>query len=134
MVEATANSMAVSRVLAPSLAPVIIANARQVKAIAQAPVKTDKIDAGTLASLQAAGYLPQIWTPHAETDRKRRLVARRYQVARHRTRLKNEVHSILHAHLIPKCPHADLFNARGRAWLVTRQLRTMRRGHRSARP
>jgi transposase len=85
-----------------------------VKAIAQAHVKTDKIDAGTLASLHAAGYLPQIWTPDAETERKRRLVARRYQVVRHRTRLKNEVHSILHAHLIPKCPHADLFNS----WLV----------------
>ncbi len=41
---------------------------------------------------------------------------------RHRTRLKNEVHSILHAHLIPKCPHADLFNARGRAWLAAQQL------------
>jgi len=46
----------------------------------------------------------------------------RYQVVRHRTRLKNEVHSILHAYLIPKCPHADLFNLRGRAWLATRQL------------
>src|SRR5262249_8230646 len=53
---------------------------------------------------------------------KRRLVARRYQVVRHRTRLKNEVHSILHAHLIPKCPHADLFNGRGRAWLATQPL------------
>jgi transposase len=48
----------------------------------------------------------------------RRLVARRYQVVRHRTRIKNEVHAILHAHLIPKCPHADLFNVRGRAWLA----------------
>jgi transposase len=38
----------------------------------------------------------------SETERKRRLVARRYQVVRHRTRLKNEVHSILHAHLSPK--------------------------------
>ncbi|WP_375778979.1 transposase [Bradyrhizobium sp. ma5] len=117
VVEATANSMAVSRVLAPFVARVIIANPLQVKAIAQAHVKTDKIDAGTLASLQAAGYLPQIWTPDAETERQRRLVARRYQVVRHRTRLKNEVHSILHAHLIPKCPHADLFNAAaGRGW------------------
>lgn len=35
----------------------------------------------------------------------------------HRTRIKNEVHSILHAHLIPKCPHADLFNGCGRDWL-----------------
>jgi len=30
------------------------------------------------------------------------------------------VHAILHAHLIPKCPHANLFNKRGRDWL-TRQ-------------
>lgn len=29
---------------------------------------------------------------------------------------------LLHAHLIPKCPHADLFNARGRAWLAAQQL------------
>nr|WP_275191045.1 hypothetical protein [Bradyrhizobium sp. CSA112] len=47
----------------------VIANPLQVKAIAQAHVKTDKIDAGTLASLQAAGYLPQIWTPDAATER-----------------------------------------------------------------
>ena len=104
------------------MARVIIANPLQVKAIAQAHVKTDKIDAGTLASLQAAGYLPQIWTPDAATERKRRLAARRYQVVRHRTRIKNEVHSILHAHLIPKCPHADLFGARGRVWLARQPL------------
>jgi transposase len=125
VIEATANSMAVSRVLAPFVARVIIANPLQVKAIAQAHVKTDKIDAGTLASLQAAGYLPQIWTPDAATERKRRLATRRYQVVRHRTRLKNEVHSILHAHLIPNCPHADLFNAAvEHGWLLN-PCRTM---------
>jgi transposase len=118
VIEATGNCMAVSRVLSPFVKRVIIANPLQVKAIAHAHVKTDKIDAGTLASLYAAGYLPEIWTPDAATERLRRLVARRYQVVRHRTRLKNEVHSILHAHLIPKCPHADLFNGRGRQWLA----------------
>jgi transposase len=122
VIEATANSMGVSRVLTPFVARVIIANPLQVKAIAQAHVKTDKMDAGTLASLQAAGYLPQIWTPDAATERKRRSAARRYQIVRHRTRLKNEVHSILHAHLIPKCPHSDLFNARGRTWLAAQSL------------
>jgi transposase len=94
----------------------------QVKAIAYARVKTDKVDAGTLASLFAAGFLPEIWTPDAATERKRRLTARRYQVVRHRTRIKNEVHGILHAHLIPKCPHADLFNRRGREWLARQPL------------
>jgi transposase len=84
---------------------VIIANPLQVKAIAQAHVKTDKIDAGTLASLWAAGYLPQIWTPDAATERKRRLATRRYQVVRHRTRLKNEVGGTVRTSSIG-CPHS----------------------------
>ena len=107
--------MAVSRVLSRFVARVIIANSLQVKAIAHAHMKNDKIDAGALASLWAAGYLPEIWTPDVATERQRRLVARRYQVVRHRTQPKNEVHAVLHAHLIPKCRHADLFDARGRA-------------------
>ena len=122
VIEATGNCMAVSRVLSPHVARVVIANPLQVKAIAHAHVKTDKVDAGILASLHAAGYLPEIWTPDAATERLRRLVARRYQVVRHRTRIKNEVHSILHAHLIPKCPHADLFNRPGREWLARQPL------------
>jgi transposase len=48
VIEATGNSMAVSRVLSPFVAKVVIANPLQVKAIAHAHVKTDKIDAGTL--------------------------------------------------------------------------------------
>lgn len=120
VIEATGNCMAVSRVLSPHVKRVVIANPLQVKAIAHAHVKTDKVDAATLASLYAAGYLPEMWTPDPATERMRRLVARRYQVVRHRTRIKNEVHAILNAHLIPKCPHADLFNQRGREWL-TRQ-------------
>lgn len=116
------NCMAVSRVLSPHVARVAIANPLQVQVIAHAHVKTDRIDAGTLASLQAAGYLPEIWTPDAGTERLRRLVARRHRVVRHRTRVENEVHSILHAHLIPKCPHADLFNRPGREWLARQPL------------
>ena len=104
VIEATGNAMVVSHLLTPYVARVVIANPLQVKAIAHAHVKTDKIDAGVLASLHAAGFLPEIWTPDAATERLRRLVARRNQVVRHRTRLKNETHSILHAHLVPRLP------------------------------
>lgn len=116
VIEATGNAMSVVRVLSP-FARVIVANPMQVKAIAHARIKTDKIDAGVLAQLQASGFLPEVWVPDPRTERLRRLVARRTQVVRHRTRVKNEVHSILQAHLVPQCPHADLFNGRGRAWL-----------------
>jgi transposase len=122
VIEATGNSMAVVRVLSPYVARVIVANPLQVKAIAHARIKTDKIDAGVLASLRAADFLPEIWLPDAATERLRRLVTRRDQVVRHRTRIKNEVHAILHAHLLPRCPHADLFGARGRVWLERQPL------------
>lgn len=122
VIEATGNCMAVSRVLSPLVARVVIANPLQVKPIAHAHVKTDKVDAGKLATLYAAGFLPDIWTSDARTERLRRLVARRSQVVRHRTRIKNEVHAILHAPLIAKCPHADLFGGRGRAWLTRQEL------------
>jgi transposase len=49
-------------------------------------------------------------------------VARRNQVVRHRTRVKNEIHAILAAHLVPPCPHAELFNGPGRAWLAKQVL------------
>jgi transposase len=118
VIEATGNAMAVVRVLSPHVGRVIVANPLQVKAIAHAHVKTDKIDAGVLASLRAADFLPEIWLPDADTERLRRLVARRNQLVRHRTRIKNEVHAILHAHLIPPCPHAELFGRLGRIWLA----------------
>ena|SRR5438874_2637946 len=57
VVEATANSMAVSRVLAPFAARVIIANPLQVKAIAQAHVK-DGQDRCRHARQSACGGVP----------------------------------------------------------------------------
>lgn len=90
----------------------------QVKAIAHAHIKTD--NAGVLASLRAAGFLPEVWLPDADTERRRRLVARRNQVVR--TRIKNEVHAILQAHLVPPCPHADLFGRLGRSSLGRQEL------------
>jgi len=73
----------------------------QVKAIAQAG--QDRQDRRWDARQLTPGRVSATWTPDAVTESKRRLAARRYQVVRHRTRIKNEVHSILHAHLIPKC-------------------------------
>src|SRR3954463_13359061 len=89
VVEATGNAMAVVRVLGPYVARVIVANPLQVKAIAHARIKTDKIDAGVLASLRAADFLPEVWVPDAETERLRRLVARPHPGVRPRTPVQN---------------------------------------------
>jgi len=68
VVEATGNATAVAEVLAPHVGRVIIANPKQVRVIAHAKIKTDKIDAAVLAELYASGFLPEVWIPDKDTD------------------------------------------------------------------
>lgn len=118
VVEATGNTAAVAAVITPHVKKVVIANPKQVRVIAHAKIKTDTIDAGVLAQLYASGFLPEVWIPDEPTQALRRQVTRRNQIVRQRSRLKNIIQSILHGHLIPSCPHADLCGPKGRAWLV----------------
>ena len=122
VVEATGNATAVAEILAPHVARVVVANPLQVHLIAKAKIKTDAIDARVLAKLYAAGFLPEVWIPDAATLARRRQVTRRTQLVRQRVRLKSIVQSILHANLLPRCPHADLFGGKGRAWLRAQYL------------
>ena len=122
VVEATGNASAVAEVIRPHVGRVVIANPRQVRLIAEARIKTDVIDATVLARLYASGFLPEVWIPDEATLGLRRQVTRRTQIVRQRARLKTIVQSILHAHLVPPCPHADLFGPRGRAWLLAQAL------------
>jgi len=122
VVEATGNAAAVAEVLAPHVGRVVIANPKQVRAIAHAKIKTDKIDAAVLAQLYASGFLPEVWIPDENTQALRRQVTRRNQIVRQRTRLKNIVQSILHAHLIPAFPAVNMFGRKGRAWLAAQKL------------
>jgi transposase len=52
----------------------------------------------------------------------RRQVTRRNQIVRQRVRLKTMIQAILHAHLVPQCPHADILGPKGRAWLLAQLL------------
>jgi transposase len=122
VVEATGNASAVAEVIRPHVGRVVIADPRQVRLIAEARIKTDVIDATVLARLYASGFLPEVWIPDEATLGLRRQVTRRTQIVRQRTRLKTMVQSVLHAHLVPPCPHADLFGPRGRSWLLTQPL------------
>jgi transposase len=120
--EATGNTWAIATLLASRAGRVVVSNPAKTRAIAEAKVKTDKVDAAILAGLLAADYLPPVWLPDAQTAALRRQVLRRAHIVRQRTRLKNQVHAILHANLIPRCPAADLFGIKGRAWLSEQDL------------
>ena len=121
VLEATGNTAAIVRLVAPHVGRVVIANPVQVRAIAWAKVKTDQIDAATLAKLHASGFLPEVWAPDEDTQALRRRVAERAQLVSHLTRLKNRVHAVLHANLIPRY-EGKLFSKGGRAWLAGQPL------------
>ena len=118
VLEATANALAIAQLIEPHVARVVLANPKAVKAATGLRAKTDKIDAATLAKLLAGGFLPDVWTPDEQTRVRRRLIARRGQLVRHRTREKNQVHAILQRNLAPRPPMTDLFGVKGRQWLA----------------
>jgi transposase len=118
VLEATANALAIARLLEPHVGRVVLANPKAVKAATGLRAKTDKIDAKTLAKLLASGFLPEVWTPDERTRVRRRLIARRGQLVRHRVREKNQIHAILQRNLVPRPPMTDLFGVKGRSWLA----------------
>jgi len=120
--EATTNSDAIATMLRPLVRRVVVSNPRKTRAIAEAKVKSDKVDARILAQLLAADFLPGTWVADDRTRMLRRLVLRRTHLVKQRTRVKNQVHAMLARNLVPTCPHADLFSGVGRSWLDRQEL------------
>ncbi len=65
--EATTNTWPVVEILRPLVAQVVVGNPLKTKAIAEAKVKTDKVDAEVLAQLLRCDYLPSVWQPDEPT-------------------------------------------------------------------
>ena len=119
--EATTNTWAVADLLRPFVAEVVISNPMRTRAIAEAKVKTDKVDATTLVHMLRLDYLPRVWHPDPPTQQLRRLTTERANLVADRTRIKNRIHSVLHQRLLP-APKGDLFSKANLAWLASLEL------------
>jgi transposase len=93
-----------------------IADAVKAKGLAPLACKTDKIDAWVLAELARLDLVPEIWLPEPAVRAERERARFRLHLVKHRSALKNRVHSILIAHGIPN-PTSDLFGVGGRRLL-----------------
>lgn len=114
--EATFNTWEIVAILQPLVGEVVVSNPQRTRAIAQAKVKTDKIDTHVLGHLLHCGYLPRVWIPPEDIRRLRHECTERANLTQDRTRIKNRIHAVLHQRLL-EAPCADLFSARGLAWL-----------------
>lgn len=115
-VEATFNTWPVVELITPFVKEVVISNPMRTRAIAEAKIKTDKVDAFVLANLLRLDFLPRVWQPDVATQQARRSTTERAVLTSDRTRIKNRIHAILHQRLLEP-PTKDLFSKPGLLWL-----------------
>jgi transposase len=98
-----------------------LAHPLRTRAIAAARVKTDAVDARTLAQLLRTGMLPEAYIAPPELRDVRELLRHRATLVHLRTSVKNRVHALLARHgILPE--HTDLFGKAGREFLVKLEL------------
>jgi len=115
-VEATSNTWAFVRLIRDHVERVVVSNPLKTKAIAEANIKTDKVDALVLAQLLRCDFLASVWQPGPAVERSRAWAARRTALVGNRTAIRNRIHSVLAARLIVE-PAAGPFTACWLQWL-----------------
>lgn len=105
--------------LEEELDEVKLAHPLKVKAIAEAKIKTDKIDAKTLAHLLRCDLVPEAYVPDKDTRIVKNILRQRMFLVRLSTMVKNRIHVILdrHPELRYQIDPSDLFGKQGLEWL-----------------
>ena len=112
-VEVTSNTWAFVRLVRPHVAKIVVSNPMKTKAIAEANIKTDKVDAFVLAQLLRCDYLPSVWVPTPAVEDNRALAARRTALVNQRTAIRNRIHSVLARRLDRRSRRGTLLRSKG---------------------
>jgi len=100
-----------------------LSNPLRTKAIAEARIKTDQIDAETLAYLLRGDLVAESYVPSRKNRERRALIRHRASLMRIRVDLKNRIHALLDKHEL-SYTYSDLFGKEGLEWLRSLQLPT----------
>ena len=126
VIEATTNAWHIYDILDAHAGEVLVANPYKTKLIAEARIKSDKLDALTLARLLAARFICEVWVPVADIRQRRSLANHRTTLSRQMSIIKNRVHMLLARHDL-RCPGRSPFTTEGRVWLQGVALSRMER-------
>lgn len=119
--EPVPNWSAFERWCAEADVPVILAHSLKVRAIAEAKLKNDKVDALILAQLLRTDFLPQAWIAPYEVRQKRAFLRHRVQLVRMRTSAKVRIRMILSRFGL-KCKQRQVDGLMARKWIKEQNL------------
>jgi len=119
VLEATRNWTVMHDWLEESTGQVVLAHPTKLKAIAAAKIKTDKIDAETLAELLRCDLIPPAHVSSPQARVIKRLLRHRIFLVRVRTMLKNRIHDLLDRDPLLRAEWAstDVFSKVGIKWM-----------------
>ena len=117
VLEATRNWPFMYDLLNEHVQKVDLVHSKGVRAIATAAVKTDQIDASTLAHLARMNYIPKAYAASKEMRDLRQLLRHREWMVNQRTKAKNRINAALASYNLVS-PVTDLFGVAGRAYLA----------------
>ena len=120
--KATGNWMYLYETIEKHGAEVVLAHPLKTRAIAEARIKTDTIDATTLAELLRLDGIAKAYIPPREVRDARELLRYRASVVSLRTGLKNKVHAVLTKNGI-ECSFSNVLGKKSREWLKTLAVR-----------
>lgn len=98
VLETTTNVWVVYDIVAPLASRVLVANAAEVKEIANACVKTDKEDIKKLLKLLIGEIVPEVWVPPMPVRELRAFISYRSRMVTTSTMIRNRLQSLLHKH------------------------------------
>jgi transposase len=116
VLEATRNWPFMFDLLTEHVERVELAHPKEMKAISAAAVKTDRVDAHTLAHLARINYLPIAYAAPSDIRDLRLELRHRDSLVSQRTQAKNRVHAVLASYNLVS-PKSDLFSVSGREFL-----------------
>src|SRR5881392_1979850 len=102
---------------------VVLAHSYKTRLIADAQIKTDRLDAHALGTLLRGNLVARAHVPERETRARKNLLRQRLYWARLRTMLRNRIHALLDRQReleLPQC--SDIFGARGLGFLRRLEL------------
>src|SRR2546423_2822844 len=102
---------------------VVLAHPYKTRLIADAQIKTDRLDAHALGTLLRGNLVARAHVPRRETRMRKNLLRQRLYWARLRTMLRNRIHALLDRQRsleLPQC--SDIFGVRGLSFLRRLQL------------
>lgn len=118
VIESTVRWRMVYDIITEAGYSIILAHPKGVKMIADAKVKTDKVDARTLAELLRVGYIPEAHVASKNAQEWRQIVRHRDFLVKEATGFKNRIHADIREAGIdrPKDVGAP-FSKKGKAWM-----------------